>query len=107
VEIIVVLSQFLKPQSCLSNHMARQHLFVLQSEHLTTKSTASQDIADIAGGHHDAGQSTANYGARCSPVAPHRGSDHEIATARLKQPLTLAGGAGREEDRPFPKNNGR
>src|SRR5437879_6050258 len=36
VEIIVVLSQFLKPQSFLSNQIARQHLFVLQSEHLTT-----------------------------------------------------------------------
>jgi hypothetical protein len=34
---------------------------------------------------------------------PHSGSDHEIATARLEQLLTLAGGGGREEDRPFPK----
>ena len=43
----------------------------------------------------------------CSSVAPHCGSDHEIATARLKQPLTLAGGGCQEEDYPFPKNNGR
>jgi hypothetical protein len=83
---------------CCNLHILQQNRF--------RKSTVGRDIADIAGGHHDAGQSTVNYGGRCSSVAPHYG-DHEIATARLKQPLTLAGGGGREEDRLFPKNNGR
>ena len=40
-------------------------------------------------------------------AAPPSGSHHEIATARLNQPVTLAGGDGREENRPLQKNNGR
>src|SRR6266853_98787 len=77
VEIIVVLSQFLKPQSFSSKHTVRHRLFVLQSECLTTKpgcenqypvriSWISPEIAD------DAPRSTANanYGSCCSSVSP-------------------------------------
>jgi hypothetical protein len=93
VEIIVVLSQFQKPQSFLIKSLVRQRSFILQSECLTTKNRFPKAIdskvaADTSAGqrqmHANSRQIMAGIAVQSShSPASHSRSHHEIATSHL------------------------